>query len=162
MPPGGSGWRYIEQEQDNRYTLHFSKPGISPTHTISALFFEFHGNTDFSSPEHFLNYIREMKKADIDPWRHQIIDTKWVLDGRFGDYSVYYYIILKDYDPYRMDPREYSIVKTYGYAIVHPYFESIVIDILYTEQGKPAEVNPQLDKVASTFFEGLHLKKKEE
>ena len=161
LPPSGNGWRYIKQEQDNGYALHFSKQGIAQTHTISAIFLEFQRNTNFSSPEHFLNYIRQMKENDIDPWRHKIIENKWVLDDRFGEYSAHYYSVLKDYDPYRMNPKEYSISKQYGYAIVHPYFDNILIDILYTEQGKPAEVSPQFEHEALKFIEGLHLKKKE-
>ena len=102
-----------------------------------------------------------MKENDIDPWRHKVIENKWVLDGRFGDYSVHYYTALKDYDPYRMNPKEYSISKLYGYAIVHPYFKNVIIDILYTEQGKPAEVSPQFENEALQFVKGLHLKKKE-
>jgi hypothetical protein len=161
FPPSGSGWRYVKQKQDNGYALHFSKQGISPTHKVSAIFLEFKRNTNFSSPEHFLNYIRQMKENDIDPWRHKIVKNKWLLDGKFGEYCAHYYTVLKDYDPYRMNPKEYSISKMYGYAIVHPYFENVIIDILYTEQGKPAEVSPQFEDEAKKFIDGLHLKKKE-
>jgi len=161
LPPSGIGWRYIEQDQDNVYALHFSKPGITQTHAISAIFLEFKGLADFSSPEHFLNYIRHMKESDIDPWNQKILEEKWVLDGRFGDYSVHYYTVIKDYDPYRMDPKEYNISKMYGYAFVHPYFHNIIIDILYSEKGNPAEVDPQFEKTALKFIERLHLKKNE-
>ncbi|MCJ7772358.1 MAG: hypothetical protein MUP22_04390 [Desulfobacterales bacterium] len=161
LPPSGSGWRYIEEDQDSGYALHFSRQGISPTHTVSAIFFEFQANTTFGSPEHFLNYIRQMKESDIDPWRHKLIEKKWVLDGRFGDYSVHYYTVVEDYDPYSTNPNEYNISKLYGYVILHPYIDNIIIDILFTEQGNPAEVNPQFQKEALKFIEGLHLKKSE-
>jgi hypothetical protein len=161
LPPTGSGWRYIKHEQDNGYVLHFSKPGITPTHSVSAIYYEFQGNTNFSSPEHFLNYIRQMKESDIDPSSQIITKKKWTLDDKFGEYSIHYSTILKDYDPYRMNPKEYTISKLYGYVILHPYFDNIIIDILYNEKGKPAEVNPRFDHEALTFIEGLHLKKKE-
>lgn len=161
LPPAGNGWRYVEQEEGDGYVLHFSRQGISQTHTVSALFFEFKKNTNFSNPKHFLNYIRQMKEADIDPWRHKVIESKWILDSRFGDYSVHYYSVVKDYDPYRMNAKEYSLSKLYGYAIVHPYFKNVIIDILYTEQGKPAEVSPQFEHDAFKYIQGLHLKQKE-
>jgi len=36
LPPEGNGWRYVKGNQDNIYDLHFSRQGISPTHTTSA------------------------------------------------------------------------------------------------------------------------------
>lgn len=161
MPPAGDGWRYVQQKQANGHILTFSKQGISPSHTLTAIVIEFQGNTSFNSPEYFLDYIKEMKEADMDPWSYKIIQKNWVLDNRFGDYSVHYYTVFEDTDIYSMKPNEVILSKISGYAIIHPYVNNLIIDILFSEQGKPAEVNPQFEQEAIKFIEGLHLKKKE-
>lgn len=159
LPPVGEGWRYVEQEQANGFILTFSKPGLSPSHTVTTVIVEYQGNINFSSPEYFLNYIREMKEGDINSWHYNIIRREWVLDDRFGEYSVHYYTVFEEQDVYSMKPKEFFLTKIYGYAIKHPYFNNLIIDILYTEQGNRAEVNPQFEQQALKFIEGLHLKK---
>ena len=159
LPPSGEGWRYIEQEQANGFILTFSKPGLSPSHTVTGIVVEYQGNIDFSSPDYFLDYIREMKEGDINSWHYNIIRREWVLDDRFGEYSVHYHTVFEEQDIYSMKPKEFFLTKIYGYAIKHPYVKNLIIDILYTEHGKPAEVNPQFEQQALKFIEGLHLKK---
>ena len=98
-----------------------------------------------------------------DTYIQGVIDAlEWVLDDKFGEYSLHYFIILKHFDPGNMDPRDYSLLKRYGYVILHPHFDNIMIDIFYDEQGKIAEINPQFETEASNFINGLHLKKKED
>lgn len=161
LPPKGHGWRYVSEDQDVVYSLHFSRQGISHSHNSTARYLEFKTNTNFANPEHFLNYIRNLKETDIDNWEYKIAEQQWELDDRFGEYSLRYYIVLKHVDPARMNSKEHSLLKRFGYVILHPYFDNIMIDIYYEEQGKPVEINPEFKKEALKFIEGLHLKKKE-
>jgi len=159
--PQGSGWQYQKNKGDKIYTLIFQKPSLSATHSTSATYLEFVSYTTFANPEHFLKYIRHLKEGDIDSFEYKVVKQQWILDNRFGEYSLHYYIVLKHTDPARMNPNDYTLLKRYGYLIRHPYMDNIIIDIFYDEEGKPVEINPSFEQTALTFIQGLRLKKKE-
>jgi len=158
LPPPGDHWFYADGEQAGVYNIYFGKKFDSKTHTLVALVSENHGLTKFNSPEEFLNFVKKTMDLQTDPRRFKVQKDELDLDNKFGPYCVRYYTITEDHNPVYKGNAEYLNLENYEYIFVHPNIENVMISVLYSERGNPDEIDPNFDKTAERFFDGLKLK----
>lgn len=158
LPPQEEGWTYVDREQVGAFNLAFGKKFVSPTHSLAGLVAEIHSIVKFDTPEEFLYFVKKSKELDLDPRRFKIINNEMVLDNKFGNYSVRFNYTVQDYGASNIGKSEYLVLTGYGYFFVHPQFKSIVLDVSYSERGTESEIDPNLEKTAKIFINGLTLK----
>jgi hypothetical protein len=90
--------------------------------------------------------------------RYKILSEESHLDNRFGKYCIRYYIETEDHGAANKEGEEPLIMRIYGYRFFHPIKKNVLIDIAYSERGKPQELDRFFKKTADVFFEGFSVK----
>jgi hypothetical protein len=156
LSPKGDQWYWNNTYRKGFNVMIFTKEGKSKTLTYVAQVTEFY-DTDrsFSSPKAFLDHY---SKKVAEGKRYKILSEESHLDNRFGKYCIRYYIETEDHGAANKEGEEPLIMRIYGYRFFHPIKKNVLIDIAYSERGKPQELDRFFKKTADVFFEGFSVK----
>src|SRR5262245_24033714 len=154
--PLGSDWFYVGSGENNGvFEITYFKKSDSNTHTLFAKVSEFHGSVSSGdNPQEFLDVIKKAFELDTDPRLIQVREKEIELDDKFGSYSVRRYTKAE----YNIG-HEFLLTETYSYTFIHPNFSNLSIGVVYSERGKPDEIDPNFKYIAQKFIDGLRLKK---
>lgn len=157
--PQGQGWLFIEGDQPGKHALTFLQPQKSKTHTLYANVEEIPSYANFETPQEFQSYFQKGMQVGFDPRRYKIVEEENKLNNRFGDFSVSHYSSLEDHGAAQFSDFPYLLMKTSGYYFIHPHKENLIINVIYSERGKPGELDDNFKEKAKSFTNGLNLKK---
>src|SRR5262249_26248031 len=115
---------------------------------------ELHVSVSFDSPQEFLDFTKKGLESDTDPRLIQAREKEIELDDKFGTYTVKRY----QKSEHKID-NEVLLTETYSYIFIHPNFSNVAIGVVYSERGKPDEIDPNFKDIAQKFMDGLKLKK---
>jgi len=160
LPPAGSGWEYYANEQDGRYKLNFFTKIPDPRfHSLAVGVIETPNSATFESPEEFKKYMKTTIEMAMSPNRLTILDKNIELDDKFGPYTVKYYTKSEDRRAVNRGSEPFLVLVDYGYVFVHPGIPKLIVQVSYSERGRPGEIRPSLKQEAQAFFEGIKISK---
>lgn len=160
LAPSGKDWGYEDSEEGNGFTIWFIKKFNSNTHKLAGRIAERRiVEFKFKNPEEFLSIQKKAMELDQDPVRYHVLEEDVRLTDKFGPYSVQFYFKKEDYNAINAGGETLQIFETYGYVFMHPYFENTAIDVRFSEQGIPNEIDSDFKKNAQKFIERLSLKR---
>lgn len=156
LPPTGENWTY----SDNGQSIIFGKQGDTKFHTYIAEVTATYSNDNlnFRNPEDFLEFMKNTAKIGTDPRRFAIQEEEMVLDSKFGQYCVRYYLKAEDRYAAERNKTMFMVMELYQYHFIHPLNKNILISIGYSERGKLNENSFNFKEVAEKFIKGLKLK----
>lgn len=156
LPPQGDNWLY----HDNGKTLIFGKQGDTTSHTYVAEITANYSydNLNFKNPEDFLEFMKNTAKIGTDPRRFDVQEEEMVLDKKFGQFCVRYYVKAEDRYAEEKNKTMFMIMELYQYHFIDPYNKNILISIGYSERGRLNENSSNFKEVAEKFVDGLKLK----
>ncbi len=157
--PEGEGWLFVESDQLGQYNMVFGLPQKSRTHTLYARIVEVPSDATFDSPKDFQSFIQKQNKIGSDPHRYKIVKEEYQFDSKFGDYSISHYSLVEDHGAYQLDDAPYLLMETMYYKFIHPHNKKHIISVIYSERGKPNELDGHFKEKAKAFIYGLNLKK---
>ncbi len=157
--PGGKGW--FEMQRDKQQAL-FGKKVDSPTHSFGATATSDTVAEKFESRDKFLEYVNRLRTADFDPARFKVIEFESAVDDSQAAWCVRYR--LKHTDRNAVLARNRTLlVEDVGVTCLHPDRRNLVIDVGYSERGRPAELGKelsgQLRKEGENFMRSLRFKR---
>ena len=157
-PPPGKSW--FEMQRDKQQAL-FGKKLESPTHSFGATATSGLVAEKFESRDKFQDYVNRLRTADFDPARFKVIEFDSALDETQPAWCVRYR--LKHTDRNAVLARNRSLlVEDFGVTCLHPQRNDLVIDVGYSERGRPAELgkdlSAQLRKEGESFVHTLKFK----
>jgi hypothetical protein len=158
LPPPGKSW--FEMQRDKQQAL-FGKKLESPTHSFGATATSGLVSEKFESRDKFQEYVNRLRTADFDPARFKVIEFESAPDDSQSAWCVRYR--LKHTDRNAVLARNRSLlVEDFGITCLHPQRNDLVIDIGYSERGRPAELgkdlSAQLRKEGESFMHTLKFK----
>lgn len=156
--PQGKGW--FEMQRDKQQAL-FGKKVDSPTHSFAATATAGVLAEKFESPEKFREYVNKMRTVELDPARFKIVEFDSKFDESRLAWCVRYH--LKHTDNNAVLARNRSlIVEDFGIACLHPERNNLIVDVGYSERGRPAEIgnelSAQLRQEGESFVRSMKLK----
>jgi len=159
LPPAGEDWEYYSSEMNNRYHLNFFKkiPG-SDDHRLTVGLIETQNAATFESPQEFKKFTQSTVEMAMDSNKLAIRDKKIELDDKFGPYTLKYYIKSEDRRAVGSGNEPFLILVDYGYVFVHPNIPKLIVQVSFSERGRPADISPDLEKEAALFFNGIKIK----
>lgn len=158
LPPPGEGWAYMAQDRVGQHEISFGKKPASPTYSLVASVTESHGREAFRDPQELLTFIRQSAKLDMDPRRFTLRQERIDLDPRFGRLSVRNQFEAEDRGAVNLRGAPHLLLRQVGYVFVLPGQENILVSLMYSERGRPNELNPAFEAQADRFFQGVRLR----
>lgn len=160
LSPQGADWRFIETDAPGKHVLTFFLPPRETTHTVYASVKEVPSKPNFDTPEEFHSFLQKAQSLGLDERRFTVIEEDIRLDDKFGKFSVAYSSKVEDHGAARMDDAPFLIMQTYGYFFIHPYAKNLLMEIEYSERGKPDQLDADFVEKGKAFVSGLRLKEK--
>ena len=157
LPPSGDDWLYMNNDSGGKYDLFFGKK-ISATHTLVATVYEVHSYAQFKDADDFMRYAEQSSMMDVDPRRFNLIESKMDFKKDLGKYAVYRSATAEDRHPEKSHGNDYLLLKMFGFVVVHPENESVILSVDYSERGKRDEIDPEFEMKARRFLESFKLK----
>lgn len=156
--PEGEGWLFVEGDQPGQHALTFLQPQESKTHTIYANVEEIPSYASFETPQEFQSYFQKGMQIGFDPRRYKIVEEENILDRKFGEFSISHYSSIEDHGAAQFSDSPYLLMKTAGYYFIHPHKSNLIINVIYSERGKPNELGVNFKAKAKAFSNCLRLK----
>ncbi|MEO7728935.1 MAG: hypothetical protein ABIS45_16915 [Burkholderiales bacterium] len=153
LPPPGKNW--FEMQRDRQQAL-FGKKIDSPTHSFVATATSGPVNEKFDTREQFKDYVNKMRSAELDTARFRIIEFDSSIDNTFDAWCVRYRFKRADRDAVLSRNRA-LLLEDYGITCLHPQKKELVVDIGYSERGRPAELSADLRQEGETFVRSLEF-----
>lgn len=151
LPPQGKNW--FELQRDKQQAL-FGKKVESHTHSFVATATSGQVAEKFEKAEQFQEYVDKMRVADIDPTRYKLIEFNSGFDPSFPAWCVKYHAKTEDRGaPYAMGRA--LLLEHFGVTCLHPTLPGLVIDVGYSERGRPAEISAELRAEGEGFMRSL-------
>jgi hypothetical protein len=159
LPPAGANWTYTADTPGGRFNLNFFKKIPDPAfHSLVAGIIETPTNASFESPKEFEMFARKVIEVALSPNRYRLLEKRFELDTKFGQYCIKYYIKTEDRRAVNRGNEPFLLFVDYGYAFVHPNNPNLMIQTSYSERGRPFEIRPELNREAEAFFDGIRMK----
>lgn len=158
LPPPGKSW--FEMQRDKQQVL-FGKRVESPTHSFGATATSDVIIDKFETREQFQEYVNRLRTADFDATRFKVIEFQSSVDATFPGWCVRYH--LKHTDRNAVLARNRTLlVEDFGITCLHPEKNDLVVDVGYSERGRPAELKSELSagmrKEGETFVRSLKFR----
>ena len=151
LPPQGNNW--FELRRDKQRAL-FGKKIESRTHSFVATATSSLINEKFEKSGQFQEYIDRMRIADVDPARYKIVEYNSGFDSSFPAWCVKYRVKTADRGaPYA--PGGALLLEHFGVTCLHPTLPGLVIDVGYSERGRPAEISAEMRAEGEGFMRSL-------
>ncbi len=152
-PPPGNDW--FEMQRDRQQAL-FGKKIASPTHSFVATATSGLVAEKFETREQFQEYVNKMRTVDLDAARYRVIEFDSAVDDTFSAWCVRYR--LKRADREAILSRNRTLLhEDFGVTCLHPEKRQLVVDVGYSERGRPAELNAELRKEGESFMRSLEF-----
>jgi hypothetical protein len=153
LPPPGKYW--FEMQRDRQQAL-FGKKLDSPTHSFVATATSGLINEKFETREQFQEYVNKMRTAELDTARFRVIEFESTADNSFATWCVRYRFKRADRDAV-LSRNKTLLLEDFGVACLHPARRDLMVDVGYSERGRPAELNPELRKEGESFMRSLEF-----
>jgi hypothetical protein len=153
LPPPGKNW--FEMQRDKQQAL-FGKKIDSPTHSFVATATSGLVNEKFDTREQFQEYVNKMRTAEMEPARYRVIEFESRVETAFDAWCVRYRFKRVDRDAVLSRNRS-LLLEDFGVACLHPAKRDLVVDVGYSERGRPAELNIELRKEGEGFIRSLEF-----
>jgi len=158
LTPAGGDWEYYTDNSRGRFILNFFKKiPDSIFHSLSVGIIEMPNSATFENPQEFEKWNRRAIEIAMNPNRLVLLDKKIRLDNRFGQYSVKYYTKSEDHGAVNRGDEPFLILVDYGYVFIHPKIQNLIVQVSYSERGKPQEIRLELEQAAEEFFNGIRM-----
>lgn len=138
--PQGNNWFVMSED---RQAVLLGKKIDSPTHAFGATAVSRGIADKFDSPEEFREFVKKLHATELDADRHTLLENDAVIDASVAPYCARYHLKTED----RRAPGASGlplIMVSYGVACMHPTVPQLLINVGYSERGKPAELDPEL------------------
>lgn len=157
LPPPGKNW--FEMQRDRQQAL-FGKKLASPTHSFVATATSGLINEKFETREKFQEYVNKMRTTELDSPRFKILEFDSTVDGASIAWCIRYRVKRADRDAVLSRNRA-LLLEDFGVACLHPENKNLVVDVGYSERGRPAELSAELSaelrKEGESFMRGLEF-----
>ena len=151
VPPPGRSW--FEMSRDRQQVL-FGKRIESRTHSFAATATSGGIKDKFETRDQFHAYVNQMRVADLGSDRYKVIEFSSDFDPAFPAWCVRYRSKTEDRGaPYALG--KMLLVEHFGVTCLHPTEADLVVDIGYSERGRPAETSAELRAEGETFMRSL-------
>ncbi len=151
LPPPGKNW--FEMQRDRQHAL-FGKRIESRTHSFVAIATSGPISEKFETRELFQQYVNKMRTADVDPARYRIVEFASEVDGAFPAWCIRYRLKRADRDAAFARNRT-LVLDDYGVTCLHPAKPDLVVDVGYSERGRPTELSADLRGEGESFMRSL-------
>jgi hypothetical protein len=151
LPPPGKNW--FEMQRDRRQAL-FGKSIESRTHSFVATAMSGLLAEKVETRELFHDHVNKMRTADIDSTRYRVVEFSSEIDSTFAAWCVRYRLKRVDRDA-ALARNTTLLLEDYGVTCLHPQQADLVIDVGYSERGRPAELSAELRKEGESFMRSL-------
>jgi len=161
LTPSGDGWEYSSNDSPNRYKLAFFKAMQDPKfHSIAAGVIETPNSAEFENPQEFEKWMERTIETAMNPNQQRLLDKQVALDkaSRFGSFTVKFYTKSEDHRAENAGEEPCPILVEYGYIFVHPSIPNRIVQVAYSERGRPDEIRPDVAQEAERFFNGIQIK----
>ena len=139
-PPQGRDWYVFHNDRE---AVLFGKKLDSPTHAFAVSVITQLVERSFTSPEEFLQFIKQAHQAGIDPARQKVLENDGILDESVARYCVRYHVKAEDRGAPGAEHSPLSMVN-YGITCLHPTIPQLLLDVGYSERGRPGELDAEL------------------
>ena len=157
VPPPGRNW--FEMARDRQQVL-FGKKIESRTHSFAATATSGMIKDKFETRDEFHAYVNQMRVADLGSDRFKVIEFSSDFDPAFPAWCIRYRAKTEDRGaPYALG--RLLLVEHFGVTCLHPTIANLVVDIGYSERGRPAETSPELRAEGESFMRSLKLKSRQ-
>jgi hypothetical protein len=153
LPPPGKSW--FEMQRDRQQAL-FGKKIDSPTHSFVATATSGLIGEKFETRAQFQEYVNKMRTAEVDTARYRVIEFDSAVDNSFETWCVRYRFKRADRDAVLSRNRT-LVLEDFGIACLHPAKRDLVVDVGYSERGRPDELSPELRKEGESFMRSLEF-----
>lgn len=153
-PPQGEGW--ILSGRSENGVLYGRR--LSPTHTALALGVEFDAKRPITRQDdvvHLLEANWAEKARDVSRYRNQSSHAEPL--AAFGKRCVRYHLRSDDHGAVNKGDAPFLHQLARGLVCYDPRNPDRLVRVAYSERSLPEEVNPDFDKDADTFLNGLEL-----
>lgn len=162
LTPAGDNWKYFVDDSNGRFRLNFSKRIPDPKfHSLAVGIIETPNFTTFENPQEFEKWNRKTVEVAMSARSLRLIDKKIELDHKFGPYSVRYYTKSEDHGAVKRGNEDFLILVDYGYIFIPPNNSNLIVQVSYSERGRPQEIRPDLEKFVESFFNGIMIEDNE-
>lgn len=155
LPPPGKNW--FEMQRDRQQAL-FGKKIDSPTHSFVATATSGLIDEKFETREQFREYVNKMRTAEFDAARFRVIEFDSSIDSTVEAWCVRYRFKRADKDAVLSRNRT-LLLEDYGITCLHPQKKELVVDVGYSERGRPAELSAELRKEGEAFMRSMEFAK---
>jgi hypothetical protein len=151
LPPSGKDW--FEMGRDKQQVL-FGKRIESRTHSFGATATSGVIIEKFETREQFQDYVNKMRFSDLGSDRYKVLEFSSDFDPAFPAWCVRYRAKTQD----RAAPFSVGRVLLFehiGVTCLHPTIPELVVDVGYSERGRPAEISVELRGEGESFMRSL-------
>ena len=151
LPPPGKNW--FEMGRDKQHVL-FGKKIESRTHSFAATATSGLIDEKFETREQFQNYVNKVRVADLGSERFKMLEFSSDFDPAFPAWCVRYRAKTQD----RAAPFAIGralLLEHIGITCLHPAMPDLVVDVGYSERGRPAEISAELREEGESFMRSL-------
>jgi hypothetical protein len=148
--PQGKNW--FEMRRDKQQAL-FGKRIESPTHSFAAAATSGVIAEKFERPEQFQEYVDKMRGGST-ALGYKVIDYNSELETSFPAWCVRYRLRSEDRDAPHAKGRV-LLKEDYGVTCLHPALPGLIVDVGYSERGRPAEISAELQAEGEAFLRSL-------
>ena len=160
LPPAGADWEYYSDEMKDRYHLNFLKKiHGSDSHSLMVGLIETQNAASFENPQEFKKFMQSTVEMAMYSNKLRSLDKNIELDDKFGLYTLKYYMKAEDRRSVGSGNEAFLILANYGYVFIHPNIPKLIIQVSYSERGRPADIRPDLEQEAEIFFNGIMIRK---
>jgi hypothetical protein len=158
LPPPGKSW--FEMQRDKQQAL-FGKKLDSPTHSFGATATSDVISEKFETRERFIEYVNKLRTVEFDPTRFRVIEFESFVDEGQPTWCVRYR--LKHTDRNAVLARNRTLlVEDFGITCLHPERRNLIVDVGYSERGRPPELTTELSaglrKEGESFVRSLKFR----
>jgi len=153
-PPRGAGW--FEMQRDRQHAL-FGKKLPAPTHAVVATATAAQLGEPFANQRELLDYVNRMRGAQGDAARYRMGEFTAEPDASFGAWCVRYYAKSEDRGAPNARGRA-LLLEHFGITCVHPVRQDLVIDVGYSERGRPGGIDATLRNEGENFMRSLKFR----
>ena len=151
LPPPGKNW--FEMERDKQQVL-FGKKIESRTHSFVATATSGLIGEKFENREQFQAYVNQMRVSDLGSDRYKVVEFSSDFDPAFPAWCVRYRSKTQDRGaPFALGRT--LLLEHFGVACLHPTIADLIVDVGYSERGRPAETSAELRAEGESFMRSL-------
>ena len=157
QPPPGKNWFEMQR---NRELALFGKRLDSTTHSFGATAISGLIDDKFETREKFQEYVNKLRTAELDAKRFRVIEFESAVDDTFPAWCVRYRLKHTDRDAALARNRT-LLTEDIGVTCLHPNKSNLIVDVGYSERGRPAELSAEpsaeLRKEGERFMRSLEF-----